>query len=349
MGAATTIRLHVVIEPKLAIDRVFFLLGHARKIRFAAETTALAEREGLVEPFVAAFLDLLQRALRRGPLTGYVGREEALPSIRGRVRFAEQVRRRYELPLPVEVAYDDFTMDTEANRLVKAALRRIERLRLRTPGLRRRTAEALGALDGVADVSFDTRRLPVFKFTRLNERYRPILELAALLVRSTSVELHPGAARSSAILFDMNDVFEDFVFNAIGDELRSKLPARYRWRQGKAVALDEGGQLHPEPDLSLWDRQRCVFVGDAKYKETEYGEVSDLYQLLAYCAATGLSQGLLIYAEKPTGPSLHKVVRGGPSLRVETIDVTAPVEQLLARCGEVASEIASIASSTAAA
>ena len=64
----------------------------------------------------------------------YVQREEALPTIRGRVRFAEQARRRYDLPLPIEVRYDDYTVDIEANRLVKAALRRIERLRLRDCG-----------------------------------------------------------------------------------------------------------------------------------------------------------------------------------------------------------------------
>ena len=96
-----------------------------------ADPAALAGREGIVEPFVAAFLDALQRAMRRGLLMDYVEREEALPTIRGRVRFADQLRRHYGLPLPMEVRYDDYTLDTEANRLLKAALRRIERLRLR--------------------------------------------------------------------------------------------------------------------------------------------------------------------------------------------------------------------------
>lgn len=349
VGAATTPRLHVVIEPKLSIDRVFHLLGYARKIRFAARTTTLAPREGIVEAFVVAFLDALQRALRRGLPMGYVSRQEALPTIRGRVRFAEQLRRRYDLPLPVEVHYDDYTVDTEANQLVKAALRRIERLRLRNAHLRRRTAEALASFDGVADVAFDTRRLPTFTYTRLDERYRPVLELAAMVVRNTSVELHPGSGTTSSILFDMNDVFEDFVWAAIGDELGAILPAGYRWRQGKSISLDEDGQVRPEPDLSLWHGSRCVFVGDAKYKETKQGEVADVYQLLAYCSSTGLAEGLLLYAEKPSGPSAHRVVRGGPHLRVETVDVMAPLEELQRRCHAVAVDIATTAMTAAAA
>jgi 5-methylcytosine-specific restriction enzyme subunit McrC len=311
--------------------------------------TTFVAREGIVEAFVAAFLDALQRALRHGLPMSYVDREEALPTVRGRVRFAEQLRRRYGLSLPIEIGYDDYTVDTEANRLVKSALRRIERLRLRNQDLRRRTARAMTSFDGVEDVSFDARRLPAFTFTRLDEGYRPVLELAAMLVRNASVELHPGTATSASILFDMNDVFEDFVWAAIADELRTILPPSYRWRQGKSIALDMDGQVRPEPDLSLWHGPQCVFVGDVKYKETARGEVGDVYQLLAYCSATGLTEGLLLYAEKPSGPSIHRVVRGGPRLRVETVDVTAPLEELQRRCHAIAVDIATTAMSVASA
>jgi 5-methylcytosine-specific restriction enzyme subunit McrC len=340
IGAATTRRLHVVIEPKLSIDRVFYLLGYARRFDFAPAPTTLAAREGIVEPFVAAFLDLLQRVLRRGLLMSYIQREEALATVRGRIRFAEQARRHYDLPLPVEVRYDDYTVDIDANRLVKTALRRIERLRLRDSRLRRRTAEVLASFDGVTDVEFDGRRLPVFSHTRIDERYRPVLELAALLVQNTSVDLHPGGAPTSSILFDMNDVFEDFVGACIGDELRQILPTNYRWRQGKSIALDEERRVRPEPDLSLWDGKNCVFVGDAKYKETKQGEADDLYQLLAYCCAAGLDEGLLLYAEKDRGPSAHQVVRSGPRLRVETVDLAASIDSVLDRCKAIAAEIA---------
>jgi 5-methylcytosine-specific restriction enzyme subunit McrC len=343
VGASTGSRLQVVIEPKLPIDRVFFLLGYAHRFQFAVEPTTLAARAGIVEPFVAAFLNGLQRAVRRGLPMSYVRQEEALPTIRGRVQFAEQLRRRYDLPLPIELSFDDYTADTEANRLVKAALRRIQRVRLRDPHLRRRTTEALAGFDGVADVAFDAHRMPTFNYTRLDVRYRPVLELAALLVQNTSVELHSGRAATSTILFDMNKIFEDFIWAAIGDHLEKLLPVRYRWRQGKALVLDEDRRVRPEPDLSLWDGSRCVFVGDAKYKQTQDGEIADIYQLLAYCSATGLDDGLLLYAEKSPGATHHRIVRGGPRLRIETVDLSATLEEVLRRCLNVATEIAAMA------
>ena len=85
-----------------------------------------------------------------------------------------------------------------------------------------------------------------------------------------------------------------------------------------------------------------VFVGDAKYKRTGHGEIDDLYQLLAYCSASGLPQGLLIYGQS-SAPTSHQVVREGPLLYVSSIDVTAPLQELLARCAEMAELIADLA------
>ena len=71
------------------------------------------------------------------------------------------------------------------------------------------------------------------------------------------------------------------------------------WNQGRTIRLDEENALRPKPDLSWWRGRRCLFVGDAKYKLTEEGRLSDLYQLLAYCIATGLDSGLLTTPSSP--------------------------------------------------
>ena len=63
-----------------------------------------------------------RRAFVRGLLHGYRTEEEALHTVRGRIRFDEQMRRRSGVPLPVEVRYDEFTDDILENRLVKAAV-----------------------------------------------------------------------------------------------------------------------------------------------------------------------------------------------------------------------------------
>ena len=53
-------------------------------------------------------------AARRGShglLHGHCTEEDALLTVRGRIRLGDQIRRRFGIPLPVEVRYDEFTHD----------------------------------------------------------------------------------------------------------------------------------------------------------------------------------------------------------------------------------------------
>ena len=79
-----------------------------------------------------------RKAFERGLLHGYRAEEETLYTVRGRIRMEEQIRRRFGIPVPVEVRYDEFTDDILANRLVKAAVWRLGRgrMRIRSPEAR---------------------------------------------------------------------------------------------------------------------------------------------------------------------------------------------------------------------
>jgi 5-methylcytosine-specific restriction endonuclease McrBC regulatory subunit McrC len=140
----------------------------------------------------------------------------------------------------------------------------------------------------------------------------------------------------------MNKVFEDFLYQAIGDQLRTRLGPHAQWKQGRTIYLDEQRRVKAKPDFSLWQTRRCVFVGDAKYKSTQFGEASDLYQLLAYCIATSLPRGLLIYAQSPA-TTRHRVVDHGPDLIVESVDLDAPMADLLIRVTELSDRVVELA------
>lgn len=51
--------------------------------------------------------------------------EEALPLLRGRLREATHLRRRDALAVPLEVRYDDYTVDVPENRILLTAARRL--------------------------------------------------------------------------------------------------------------------------------------------------------------------------------------------------------------------------------
>ena len=140
IGALELDGLSVSIRPKLEISRVLYLASYAMgALRMREERFAFEEADTLIETLAPALVSAARRAFARGLLHGYRTEEEALYTVRGRIVVAEQLRRRFDLPLPVEVRYDEFTEDILANRLVKAAAVLLGRMRIRDPRSRART------------------------------------------------------------------------------------------------------------------------------------------------------------------------------------------------------------------
>lgn len=118
IGALEIEGLSVSIRPKLDIGRVLFLASYgmgAFRLR-ERERFSFPDADTLVEALVPAFTASARRAFARGLVHGYRTEEETLDTVRGRIRIDDQVRRRFGIPVPVEITYDDFTDDVLINR-----------------------------------------------------------------------------------------------------------------------------------------------------------------------------------------------------------------------------------------
>jgi 5-methylcytosine-specific restriction enzyme subunit McrC len=342
IGAVTLPGLAIEIRPKIPIDRVLFLLSYTLDPKiWRREPFYFESRPFLLEALIPAFVLQARRAFRSGLLQGYRSEEDALQGVRGRIRFDDQIRKRFGLVPPVEVRYDELTEDIEVNRLIRAAVDRLQKMRLRSTDSRSGLRWMRGALERVTLCEYTPQQLPEIAWDRLNERYRGAVELAKLILRSASFDLHHGAVRASAFLVDMNEVFESFVAEALREALGLSPGVFPRGARGRDLCLDHGRAVRLEPDLSWWEGRRCVFVGDLKYKSVNARGIKhpDLYQLLAYTVAAGLATGLLVYAAGEGGRAAHEVVEIGKRLEIVTLDLSGEPPALLEQIGELADRI----------
>ena len=340
VGVVQTDTLSVEIRPKLPIDRVLFLISYALGVtNFRMDDFGFGDGPDLFEAMIPGFVAQVRRAFRRGVLHGYRVEEDALHGVRGRIRFGDQIRDRYGVFPPIEVRYDEFTEDIEPNRLLKAAIVRLGRMRIRSDSARRSLREFDQILGQVAEVEYPPGSIPEVAFHRLNRHYEPAIRLAHLILRSTSIELRRGATRSSTFLVDMNKVFEDFMVVALRETLGVTDREFPQGASGRRLWL-AGDRIRVKPDISWWEGRRCVFVGDLKYKKTDYGiPNADLYQLLAYTIAADLPEGLLVYAQGEAEPTVHSIGHAGKLLEIMAVDLSGTPEQILAEVGTVAERI----------
>ena len=331
VGAVEVDGLSVLIEPKIGIPQLLSLACYALGAYRLQEGMPFdfEEHHSLPEALALALGSAARRAFSRGLLHGHVPVEEALHTVRGRIRFDEQMRRRFGMPLPVEVGYDEFTDDVLANRLVKAAAHRLRSLRMRSAAARRHLGWIAGTLDNVSLVEYRPKDVPECPTDRLSHHYRDVIALSRLILRHGFFESGRGDVRAAGYLMDMNVVFQEFVTVALQEALRVS-PRNFGEENG-FDSLGVGGRVRLRPDLVWRDGGGIRFVGDAKYKNLEAGSVphADLYQLLAYVTALGLPGGMLIYAK---GESQRRdyIVRGvGKRLIIETVDVAQPLADVL--------------------
>ena len=337
--------LSIQIRPKLAIDRLLFMMSYAFDPKHWRDTPSeLDERDSLVEALIPGFVFHVRRALRRGVIQGYRQREEALAGVKGRIRFDEQLRGRFGIAPPIEVTYDDFTEDILVNRLLKAAAIRLSKLNLRHRAHRNDLRHLLRGLAGVTAVEVSPRHVPEVIYSRLNEHYRPAVELARLILRSTSFEHGRGGVAARSFLIDMNVVFEDFVIVALREALGLRQSEFPQGAEGRILFLGSGQTVRLEPDLSWWVEGEPVFVGDVKYKKlgVKGYKHADLYQLLAYTIGTGLDDGLLIYAAGESAAGTVVVPMAGKRLRIATLGLRGSPTEILREVGAIGEMIASL-------
>ena len=331
--------LSVIVRPKIPIDRVMFMVAYALDPRDWKKYFDLSPDYDALESIIPAFVHHTRQAVRRGLLQGYRHEEEALHTVRGRIRFNDQINRRFGIPVPLEVAFDEFTEDIEENRLLKTALYRLAHLPVRSVQARR-DVHALRPVFNTVELGAYRRGAPEVQYTRLASHYRPAVELARLIIDNSSLELLHGETTGASFMLDMNQVFEQFLVVALREELGL---SERQWGPGR-LTLDEDDNIRLEPDLSWQSGGRYRFVGDAKYKRIKPDGFpnADIYQMLAYCIAANLPSGLLIYAQgelAPTEPRRYQIRHAGKTIEVASINLEGQPDDILKEVARLAERV----------
>lgn len=320
--------LAVLIRPKVEIANIFYLLGfRGGLVEWREGGFPYQDERDLLRAMAWLFDAELRQGLRHGIARGYVGREEALNTVRGRIAIARQIHVRQGLPLPLECDFQEYSEDITLNRVIKAGLRRLRILSNldRAVALRLRRAEA--AFSDVEDVDYPPANVPDVIINRLNQRWESVLRLAQLILRAESLVDKFGRTRGLSFTVDMNKVFEKFVEEIVCDEARR---ADLQCSHQAPVKLTE--EVEMQPDLMIVAGGHRLAVADAKYVELEPDgwRHANLYQLLAYCVALGLPKGLLVYAA-PRPVKSYRVRRANIDLEVTGIDLSEPPQILEAK------------------
>ena len=288
------------------------MLAVAHGLRVAdGELASLAtQRRDLLELLIGLFANRLLAAVRRGLPRRYVGHEDDLRLLRGRLNVIRQVTHLAARPDLLACRFDEFSEDTPLNRVLKAAVLRLARV-ARTAANARRLAELTARFELTGD-SPDPLREPV-RLDRTNTTFHDLHRLARLFLTGDWQSTTGGKATGFTLLFPMNELFERFIGQSLERALGS---GRVHLQDRSHYALfDDTDTKASEPKRLFNLRPDAVIepspgengppiVLDTKWKHlTPYKpgcekmgvDQSDVYQMLAYARAYGAGRLILLY------------------------------------------------------
>ncbi|WP_423926828.1 McrC family protein [Candidatus Palauibacter sp.] len=171
-------------------------------------------RFDMFEAFVHLFLTSVVLLTRRGLARAYRTREANLPRLRGRILFPQHVRENLVDRSRFYVGYDEFTADRPANRLIHLALRRLTAV-VRHPANRQRVHQLRIVFSDVptsTNIDDDWARHRVDRSMR---HYDTVMPWVGLFLFGHGLATFSGPHVSRALLFPMEEVFEDFITAAV--------------------------------------------------------------------------------------------------------------------------------------
>lgn len=340
VGAVQVDDLLIEVRPKarVGLNRLMFLLGYAADPGIREDDVDAEEKPDLFTAITHSFVRQCERALKRGPISSYVTVDDSLRVLRGRIRVGDQLSRHLGLPVPLEVTYDEFTMDIGENRILRSALRMLLCLPGGSPEIRSRLSHLDRKLDGVGFL-LKGNPLPEWQETKANGHYVAALRLASLVLNSLSVEAGKGGLRMSSFAVEMQNVFEDFVTVALGEAFASFPGTVHAQFESHLDEINPGNKPRTKMyvDAVYCESGLPRIVFDAKYKASSSGNYSnpDEYQMLAYCTALEVPRAWLLYAGSGK-PRLVKVRNTSKEIVHFPLDLSLSPDRLLDRVHQLA-------------
>jgi 5-methylcytosine-specific restriction enzyme subunit McrC len=324
----------VRVTPKIGVVQVLTLLARAQGVqglKVDAELMGVSAATDLSAVLAVLFAQEAATAMAAGPLRGYRSENQTLPVLRGRVRLRDQYLRRFGVPVPFEVTVDEWTLDTDDNRRLRAATAALLTF-ADVPEVARRGLLRLARLLSEAWLPPRGAALTPWVPTRLNARMHRLLHLADVALAHTSVEHEAGGTQTHGFVINMAWLFETLIARLLSEQTSGLVTQ-------EVVPLDTLRRLSIRPDLVFHNSSGPIAVADTKYKLLDDdGNVpnADVYQLVTYCARLRLNTGHLIYAAGQPSPEPFEVDGTDVRLVVHAIDVTRPLDDIESQVAQLA-------------
>ena len=237
----------------------------------------------LFEIFISMFLEELTVLVRNGIKSDYISKEENLKFLKGKLKISEQIKYNTIHKERFFVQYEEFTSNRVENRIIKTTLQFLYN-KSKLNKNQQRIREFLFVFDEI-EISHNIKTdFSKIKLNRQMKDYEQVLLWCKTFLFENSFSPYKGNDIAFALLFDMNLLFESFVYSYL--KKSSNFQDIKSQDRTHHLAYENGiGRFRLKPDIVI---NGGKIIADTKWKilseDKAYNGVlqDDMYQLYAY-------------------------------------------------------------------
>ncbi|MFH2060486.1 MAG: restriction endonuclease [Pseudomonadota bacterium] len=247
----------------------------------------------ILDLYYEAFLTETEKIVRQGLVKSYRNVSENLNKVKGKINFTKHTLKNYIHKEKFFVEHKIYDVDNKFNQILLKALVTLERLS-NNPKYLVRIKKLLLDFENVREKNITSSWFDILQYGRNSERYKYGVTLAKLIILKYSPDLKGGKEDVLAIMFDMNMLYENYIYRKLKVlQHDSKIPIISVRGQNRKPFWETRGL---RADIVI-ETESDNFVIDTKWKVLKSNTPSDddLKQMFVYNVHYDTDLSILLY------------------------------------------------------
>lgn len=279
-------------------ENLIHMLSKVYKLDVAVPSSAnqkIKTNSTILDVFIKRFLDEVEVLLNRGLVKCYHKEDGNSKAMKGKLLVSKHLQCNYVHKERFYVRYYTYDHEHVMNCLLRQALE-VTTMATQNVQLRGRAVTMLFDFPELHSVNVCKELFDNLQFDRKTEDYRNAINLARLFLLNYQPSLDSGNENVLALMFDMNKLWEEYVFIMLckalqkeGYEVKAQVHKNF-WH------LKDGGRKVIKPDIVVLSDSKNTFVLDTKWKCPDgVPSDGDLHQLYVYQQMFSAKRVALVY------------------------------------------------------
>lgn len=306
------------------------------KVDSISEASLNKRYHSLLDLYFDIFLDEVSILLHKGLIKKYHYNAKNSSALKGRILFNKQIQQNLIHQERFYTSHQVYDYEHLVNQILLRALSILSQI-VSSPTIKSRVSRIKLDFPEIKEIEITKLHFDKIKESRKSIPYREALKIAKMIILNYSPDIKNGQENMLALLFDMNKLWEEYVFRMLQRHTSADLEVSFqnyqRFWESKTI----------RPDIVIKRRIGEVletFIVDTKWKIIDYRNPSDddLKQMYAYNLYWDSGKSMLLYPKVQDYPesfgTFHKGRANGNTCKLGFVDVLDNTGRLDLNIGE---------------